>query len=53
MQEADDQRAGLGIGLKVVRGLVDLHGGTVEARSDGVDLGSEFVVTLPLEGQTR
>ena len=53
MQEAGDQRAGLGIGLKVVRGLVDLHGGTVEARSDGVDLGSEFVVTLPLEVQPR
>ena len=47
MQEAGDQRAGLGIGLKVVRGLVDLHGGTVEARSEGVDRGSEFVVTLP------
>ena len=49
MQEASDQRAGLGIGLKVVRGLVELHRGTVEARSDGVDRGSEFVVTLPLE----
>jgi len=41
-------RAGLGIGLKVVRGLVELHGGRVEARSEGPDQGSEFIVTLPV-----
>lgn len=39
---------GLGIGLAVVRQLVDLHGGTVHARSAGPGQGSEFVVTLPL-----
>lgn len=39
---------GLGIGLTVVRGLVELHGGTVQARSDGLGLGSEFEVRLPL-----
>ncbi len=49
MQEATDQRAGLGIGLKVVRGLVELHGGSVEARSEGPDRGSEFIVTLPVD----
>jgi diguanylate cyclase (GGDEF)-like protein len=38
---------GLGIGLAVVRDLVDAHGGTVVAHSVGRDLGSEFVVTLP------
>lgn len=38
---------GLGIGLSVVRGLVELHGGTVTARSAGIGTGSEFVVTLP------
>jgi PAS domain S-box-containing protein len=38
---------GLGIGLSLVRALVDLHGGTVEAHSDGPSLGSEFVVRLP------
>jgi len=45
---------GLGIGLSLVRGLVDLHGGTVEARSAGPGQGSEFVVRLPLAngGQT-
>ena len=41
-------RGGLGIGLSLVRGLVELHGGRVEARSDGPGQGSEFVVHLPL-----
>jgi signal transduction histidine kinase len=48
VQEATDHRGGLGIGLNVVRGLVDLHGGTVTARSDGIGKGSEFTVTLPV-----
>lgn len=39
---------GLGIGLAVVRNLVEAHGGTVVGRSAGKNLGSEFVVTLPL-----
>jgi CheY-like chemotaxis protein len=38
---------GLGVGLSLVRQLVELHGGTIEARSAGVDCGSEFVVRLP------
>jgi len=40
-------RGGLGLGLTLVRQLVDLHGGRVSARSAGVGRGSEFVVTLP------
>jgi signal transduction histidine kinase/ActR/RegA family two-component response regulator len=39
---------GLGIGLALVRGLVELHGGRVEARSAGLNHGSEFIVRLPL-----
>ena len=39
---------GLGIGLALVRKLVELHGGSVEARSDGAGKGSEFIVRLPL-----
>jgi PAS domain S-box-containing protein len=39
---------GLGIGLSVVKALVDLHGGTVEARSAGIGKGSEFTFRLPL-----
>jgi PAS domain S-box-containing protein len=38
---------GLGVGLSLVRGLTALHGGTVEALSEGVNQGSEFVVKLP------
>jgi PAS domain S-box-containing protein len=41
-------QGGLGIGLSLVRGLAQLHGGTAEARSDGLGAGSEFVVRLPL-----
>jgi signal transduction histidine kinase len=39
---------GLGIGLALVRALVQLHGGEIEAHSPGADRGSEFVVRLPL-----
>jgi CheY-like chemotaxis protein len=39
--------SGLGIGLSLARKLIELHMGKIEVRSDGVGLGSEFVVTLP------
>lgn len=39
---------GLGIGLPLARALVELHGGTIDLRRDGVDRGSEFIVRLPL-----
>jgi CheY-like chemotaxis protein/anti-sigma regulatory factor (Ser/Thr protein kinase) len=44
----DRAPGGLGIGLTLVRTLVDLHGGHVEARSEGPGHGSDFIVTLPL-----
>ena len=48
--EAALERAegGLGIGLAIVKAIVELHGGTIQARSDGPGTGSEFVMVLPL-----
>jgi signal transduction histidine kinase len=37
----------LGLGLAIVRQLIRLHGGTVEARSDGRGTGSSFIVSIP------
>jgi signal transduction histidine kinase/AmiR/NasT family two-component response regulator len=48
-----DSRGGLGIGLTVVKELVELHGGRIEARSDGLGLGSTFVVRLPALASLR
>ena len=48
----DRSQGGVGIGLTLVRRLVELHGGTVEAHSRGLGQGSEFVVRLPaLDGE--
>jgi predicted ATPase/signal transduction histidine kinase len=43
-------QGGLGLGLALARGLIELHGGAISARSEGRGRGSEFVVTLPLAG---
>jgi len=48
-QTLDRSRGGLGLGLALVRGLAELHGGSAAAASDGLGRGSEFTVRLPLE----
>lgn len=47
-QSSTKAQGGLGIGLTLVKSLVELHGGTVEAQSAGLEAGSEFIVRLPL-----
>jgi signal transduction histidine kinase len=44
----DRSQGGLGLGLTIAKRLVELHGGTISARSEGLGKGSEFVVVLPL-----
>ncbi|HUE70436.1 MAG TPA: ATP-binding protein [Pirellulaceae bacterium] len=46
-QSREQSQGGLGIGLTLVRRLVEMHDGSIEARSNGPDAGSEFVVRLP------
>ena len=47
-QALDRQQGGLGVGLTLVQRLVNMHGGTVQARSAGRDRGSELIVRLPM-----
>lgn len=47
------RHGGLGLGLSIVKNLVELHGGSIRALSSGKDRGSTFVVTLPITTPTR
>jgi two-component system, chemotaxis family, CheB/CheR fusion protein len=47
-QKLDRSRGGLGVGLSLAKTIVDLHGGSIKVRSDGIGKGSDFEVVLPL-----
>lgn len=47
VNDREHANSGLGIGLALARALAEMHGGTIDARSDGRGRGSEFVLTLP------
>lgn len=47
-----ERKSGLGLGLAIARHLVEMHGGTVEAKSDGEGKGATFVIRLPLHTPT-
>jgi PAS domain S-box-containing protein len=52
VQATDAETSGMGIGLSLVKGIVELHEGTVEARSGGEGQGSTFTVRLPLAAES-
>ena len=47
------KHGGLGLGLAITKSLVEMHGGTIEARSDGLEKGATFVVRLPAAAMRR
>jgi PleD family two-component response regulator len=50
-QAREKVHGGLGVGLTIVKSLVDLHGGSIHALSEGPGHGSEFVIRLPLAAE--
>jgi signal transduction histidine kinase/ActR/RegA family two-component response regulator len=52
-QRIDRPRGGLGVGLSLAKTIVEMHGGTIEARSDGPNMGSEFIVRVPTIASER
>jgi PAS domain S-box-containing protein len=52
-QTIERSRGGLGLGLTIVRSLVEMHGGSVRAESAGVGRGSAFIITLPLATRSQ
>jgi two-component system CheB/CheR fusion protein len=52
-EQADSRREGLGLGLAISKAIVEMHRGTIRARSEGQGKGATFVIDLPLRGSSR
>jgi two-component system, chemotaxis family, CheB/CheR fusion protein len=52
-EQADSRREGLGLGLAISKAIVEMHRGTIRARSEGPGKGATFVIDLPLRGSSR
>jgi signal transduction histidine kinase/ActR/RegA family two-component response regulator len=50
-QSLDRSKGGLGLGLALIKGLVEMHGGSIQAQSEGLGQGAAFVVRLPLDAE--
>jgi len=51
-EKADSQGEGLGLGLAISKAIVEMHAGTIRARSEGMGKGATFVIDLPLRGSS-
>jgi two-component system, chemotaxis family, CheB/CheR fusion protein len=52
-EQADSRQEGLGLGLAISKAIVEMHRGTIRARSEGPEKGATFVIDLPLGGSSR
>jgi len=52
-EQVDSRREGLGLGLAISKAIVEMHRGTIRARSEGQGKGATFVIDLPLRGSSR
>ena len=51
-EQADSQSEGLGLGLAISKAIVEMHAGTIRARSEGLGKGTTFVIYLPIRGSS-
>jgi len=52
-ERADSRSEGLGLGLAISKAIVEMHAGTIRARSEGRGKGTTFVIELPVRGSSR
>ena len=48
-EQVDSHHEGLGLGLAISKAIIEMHGGTISARSKGLGKGATFVIELPIQ----